>query len=257
MKKRIGLILFLVLCVLCIAGCRFSINITPGMSSFLYEDADRYTMGGSSISNTVEKVDIEWISGQVRMEVHDKNTIEFSETANENLNENNSLYYWLDDKTLHIKFCRSGKWDFTDLEKDMTIYLPQELILKELNVESISAVIIADDVHAQKLELESVSGDVSVKGSEMNEINADSISGDVSIVCRTMPKEMEIDTVSGSVELFLGESADFTLNFETVSGDLSSDIPFRVSGDSYTCGVGTYQYEIDTVSGDVSIRIQD
>lgn len=253
MKKKGLLIMIFVLCAAGLAGCRFSVNISPGVSSFVYEDADRYTMGGTSLSDKVENVEVEWLSGNVQVAVHDRNTIEFSEEANKQLDRNNTLYYWLDGRTLHIKFCRSGKWNFAGLEKNLILWLPKDLKLKELKVDSISAAIAAGDVKAQKLELNSVSGAASVDGGEFDEIKGDFVSGDVSVASLNVPEEMEIDTVSGSVKLFLLQSADFTLEFETVSGDFSSDIALKADGDKYICGDGINRYEIDTVSGDVDI----
>ena len=255
MKKRIAMILSL--CVLVLGGCRYHFNVSSGLSSFIYEDSDRYTMGGASLHDTIENIEIEWLSGKVQVAEHDKNTIEFTEESNKKLDKDTTLYYWLNGKTLYIQFCRSGKWNFDGLEKDLILWLPKDIHLNELKIDSVSAVINAGNVKAAKVELNSVSGETSLIGGEIKEIKGDFVSGDVFVACRTAPEKMEIDTVSGAVALFLAETADFTLDYETVSGDLSSDISFKKSGDDYICGDGTYQYEIDTVSGDVSIKIQD
>ena len=66
-------------------------------------------------------------------------------------------------------------------------------------------------------------------------------------------KEGDIGTSSGSVELYMPENADFTLDVDTASGDISWDVPLKRDGDKYVSGNGSGMIEIDTSSGDVRI----
>ena len=139
MKKVIVLLFTAALCAALLCGCRMSVRPASGLSSFRYDHAEQYTAGGAVLSDAVERVEIHWLSGSVAVEAHGEDTISFSEEANRKLTEDDCLYYRLDGTTLLIQFCRSGKWDLNDLQKDLTVLLPEELLLKELEVNSVSA----------------------------------------------------------------------------------------------------------------------
>lgn len=294
MKKAFSLSLLSALCAALLAGCGLSAGTPSGLSDFRYDDADRYTAGGASLTAAVEKVEVDWLSGSVRVVSRPGNTVEFEEAANRALDDNICLYYWLDGATLRIRFCRDGRWDLSGLEKDLTLYLPEGLALKELEVDSVSARIEADCVSAEELKLDSVSGairvsdcavtgeaglatvsggiaagllgpleelkvntvsgEVAVSAGEVGSVRGDATSGSVSLTLAAAPRRLEVDTVSGSVELYLPEDAGFTLRFDTVSGELSSDLPCRPDGKEYVCGSGAGDYTVDTTSGNLAIR---
>ena len=294
MKKIIVLLFTAVLCTVLLCGCRMSVWPASGLSSFCYDQAEQYTAGGAILSDAVEQVEIHWLIGRVSVEACGKNTISFSEEANRKLTEDNCLYYRLDGTTLVIQFCRSGKWDMNDLQKDLTVLLPEELLLKELSVNSVSAELCADGISAEELELDTVSGNICLKncgvtnrakldtvsGSVEAELvqplenlyagtvsgnveitapglaafHADTTSGSVFLAVDTAPKELDVDTVSGAVTLRLPENAGFTLDFETVSGEYTSELPCAVKDGRCVCGDGSGDYEIDTTSGDVRIE---
>ena len=172
--------------------------------------------------------------------------------------------------------------------------LPEELLLKELEVDSVSAELCADGVSVEAVELNTVSGEIrlqncgvtnraeldSVSGSvgaelaqpleslyagtvsgnvevtapEVTSFHADTTSGSVFLAADTAPEELDVDTVSGSVTFRLPESAGFTLDFDTVSGEYTSELPCAVKDRCCVCGDGSGDYEIDTTSGDVRIE---
>lgn len=294
MKKTVRLMILAVLCAALLSGCGMSFHTSSGRSDFLYDNAESYTMGGASLTDTVEKVEVEWLSGSVLVTTHPGDTVEFEESANRRLNDDNTLYYRLEGTTLHIKFCRSGKWDFSGLAKDLTLRLPESLTLTELEVDSVSAEVAADAVSAAELKLNtvsgailvtdcevtekaqlgsvsgeigaglqgslkklnagSVSGSVSVSAGEIDSLETETTSGSISVSVGTAPRELEVDTVSGSVKLYLPEDAGFTLRFSTVSGSFVSDLPCKADGKRYVCGSGAGDYSVETTSGSLRIR---
>lgn len=294
MKKAILLLFTAALCAVLLCGCRMSVRPSVGLASFCYDHAEQYTGGGAALTDTVERVEIHWLSGSVSVEVHGEDTISFSEEANRKLTKDDCLNYRLDGTTLVIQFCRSGKWDLNGLQKDLTVLLPEELLLKELEVDSVSAELCADGVSAEEMEMDTVSGDIclrhcgvttrakldTVSGSvgaelaqpleslyaetvsgnveitapELTAFHADTTSGSVFLAAEAAPKELDVDTVSGAVTLRLPENAGFTLDFDTVSGEYTSELPCAVKDSCCVCGDGSGDYEIDTTSGDVRIE---
>ena len=143
MKKVIVLLFTAVLCAVLLWGCRMSVRPSVGLSSFRYDHAEQYTGGGAILTDAVERVEIHWLSGSVAVQAHGEDTVSFSEEANRKLTKDDCLYYRLEGTTLLIQFCRSGKWDLNGLEKDLTVLLPEELLLKDLEIDSVSAEIAA------------------------------------------------------------------------------------------------------------------
>lgn len=130
------------------------------------------------------------------------------------------------------------------------------------------------------LEIDSVAADVDVNGVASNELSIDSVSGDVTVAAA--PREANIDSVSGDLHLTLNRanvsaesvSGDVALRgrlgdeieIETVSGDI--DIAVRdtavrklsgasVSGDMRigTALAGSGHISLESVSGDVLLKL--
>ena len=69
---------------------------------------------------------------------------------------------------------------------------------------------------------------------------------------------MEIDTISGAVELEVFSGFDADLQLQSVSGSISCDFPVQVIEQKRnklvgTVGSGTVPFEVKTVSGRISI----
>lgn len=312
MRKRVfGAISFMIGCVF-LGGCS-ALNF-PGLSSFTYRDADKYTMGNAELpTGEISSIEIDWVSGEVNVAYHKEDTIVLSETANKELNNNTTMYYLVDNDMLRVKFAKSGKRIPSALNKELTLYLPEGMELEEVMIDTVSAdvnvselsaektnidttsgdIIVEDVIFSEQAKFDTTSGDITAKFMAAKNIEADSTSGDVQITTKeasdmisldTVSGDMEltiagakkveldstsgeiklsaakapdvlsIDTVSGDVILALPENSDFTVNWDSVSGSLDSDFAMKKDGDSYICGEGSNQYDIDTTSGDLDIK---
>lgn len=289
MKKMI--LLAPALCALLLSGCGLHTLPFWGLS-FHYEHPEQYTAGGTAFTDRVEAVEIHWLSGSVTVTGGAGEEIRFSETANRKLSQDLSLQYGLDGSTLRIQFCRSGRWNLTGLEKKLTLQLPERL-LDTLTVDTVSARVSLEDLEMEELEVDTVSGAVhiqdcrvhdkakidttsgSVKAEltgQLGEWKADTVSGSVELTVPAVqdfdvnttsgavklraeeaPEELNVDTISGSVSLRLPADADFILDYDTVSGSLSSDLACKKEKSRYLFGTGRGDYHIDTTSGSVNI----
>ena len=294
MRKAVFIVLTLAVCSGLLSGCRPSFSSAMGLSAFHYEKAERYTAGGAALSDGVERVEIHWLSGSVKVAVHKENTVRFSEEANRALSEDESLHYWLDGTTLRIQFCGSGERNLNDLEKDLTVLLPEELMLKELIVDDVSAKTEVGSIKVEELNLHTVSGNLEVAGCTISEsadfdttsgnvkaedlgvmrelrvgtvsgkvsveakridrVDMDSTSGDLCLEAGETPDRIHMSTVSGAVTLVLPEDAGMTLRFHTVSGSLSSELAGRENGKYSVFGDGSCECSVETTSGDLKIK---
>jgi hypothetical protein len=130
------------------------------------------------------------------------------------------------------------------------------------------------------IEIDSVSADVDVSGVASRELSIDSVSGDV--VVAAAPREANIDSVSGDLTLTLNRadvraesvSGDVILrgrlgneiNVETVSGQIDVDVletavrelsGATVSGDMriHTALAGNGEIKLESVSGDIDLSL--
>ena len=277
---------------LCLTGCGVNINMGNGLSDFSYPDAENYSVGEAEFSETVEDIEIDWLAGNVAVAFHSSDTVSFAEESLAALTEDTQLHYWLDGTTLHMKFCRSGKWRLDGLEKDLTVLVPADLPLT-MTVKSMSADIHLDALQAESANIgtssgnveltdcavtdivqvdttsgwvdmsliepletftwDAVSGTLQITAPKVKNFSAGSVSGEVSLSVEEEPETLSIKTTSGGIDLALPEDASFTLDYGSVSGDLSSELPHRTENGQYLFGGGKAEYQIGTVSGDVRI----
>lgn len=248
MKKRFSSILLLFsILSLTLSGCNHTI--------YSYEDFDKYIKGGASLEAAIKNIEIDWVNGDVKVLQHLENTISFSETSNQDINDKNSMYYYLEDDTLHIKFAKSGEFQFEHLQKSLTIELPQSLLLDEADIDVVAAGLTMDSVNVKKIDLDTVSGDVVVKSSTVEDFDIDSVSGSVNLITSKCPAKGEFDSMSGSINFQLPQDSGYEMEFKTVSGDFNSDeFSTKENGNIYTVGDGKAKYKVNTVSGNVSMR---
>ena len=295
MKKTFLIMLILAVGAVLLSGCRISVHLPIGLSSYYYDNVEKYIVGGAGITDTVERVEIQWLNGNVKVATHKENIVRFSEEANRTLTNDNSVHYWLDGTTLRIQFCGSGKRDLSGLKKDLTVLLPEELMLKELEINGVSAEIEVNSIRAEELSLNTVSGDLEVTGCTITEsadfdttsgavtadvlgvlrelcvstvsgkasvtaqridtVDMDSTSGALLLSAEETPDRIDMSTVSGAVMLILPEDTGMTLRFDTVGGRLSSELPGETDGKDSVFGDGTCACSVDTTSGNLKIQV--
>lgn len=241
--KRVSLILLLI--VLCIVLCSCAIN------TYNYDHARRYTAGGATVTGRVEKVELNWISGSVYIGTHDGEGVIISETCNRRLDEEDELHWWLDGSTLRVQFAESGVRLSSNMNKSLTVLLPEGMELRVLDVNVVSADVVAEEMIADKIVVNSVSGNVELDAAYVAEVKADTVSGRLTLCFGSLPEEVKANTVSGDVNIIV--PADVTVEVDTVSGDVSGSMPMERNGDRYTCGSGRCRIRVNTVSGDVQL----
>lgn len=271
---RLFIPLLIVVCTaLGLTGCVINGNVV-GLSDYYYADSEKYSAGEAELSGTVENIDINWPVGSVTVLPHNANAVCLSEKSEREWAVDRQLHYWLDNTTLKIKYYGCGKWDLSELKKDLTVLVPDTLILSTLKVSSLSTnVKLSNLAVSQSVEVNTLSGELEAEFSlplnefkgdstsglirviapSISRFNAEAISGAVNLSVSKEPDWLNVDTTSGDISLILPESASFTLDYDTTSGDLSSELSYRKSARKFIFGDGKGDYNISTVSGDVRI----
>ena len=243
----------------------------------IYDHAGNYTPGDFETTDAIDTLLIDWSSGSVDVSYHDKNTVTVTETCNVKLDDSQKVQTWLDGKTLHIRFSKSGEpVRLNNAEKHLDIKLPKGTELEKLDYDGSSAGAAFNDITAKAFDIDTSSGPVQLNGcsgdtfefdgssgrimleqkGESDKIEADASSGDITITADKV-KEIKTDTSSGKVKINVGEadtvstnssSGDAELRLAKMPGSLSMD---SSSGDITLCvpNDAGFTVDFDTASG--------
>lgn len=236
----------------------------------------------------VERLDIGWIAGSVEISAYDGEEIKITESASRTLAENEKLRWKLDNGVLCLRYCAPGIFDMQ--AKSLTVLIPENLCLEglevdvtsadltlnalslsgEVNFDSVSGGVRACELACERLNISTMSGEAEVEGSmerlrysstsggmradglpEGCAVETDTVSGNMELRFAGCPGDIEADSTSGNVTVYLPGDVGFELDYDSVSGGLDCDFP----GLRGVYGSGAmFSMDVDTTSGDLDIR---
>lgn len=234
-------------------------------------DGNGFTLDAASVRN----VEIEWASGSIVIQPMDIGEMYIAEKAQDHSSE--PMVWNLQDGTLSIQYCKNPDRVFvfgmdTELEcKDLIIQVPRDWQCNSLEIEAASATLEVQDLTIRKMEfdgasgsckfrnctvdsldLDTASGDVWFQGSLLR-LECDAVSADITLELTNVPNTLDLDGVSGGLDVTLPAEAGFTVTMETLSGDFESDFDTTQRNGSYVSGNGRCRIDVDGMSGDVTI----
>ena len=238
--------------------------------------ADNNFISESTVQNVsfdaseVKKLHIEWVSGNVTLKTADQHNVTFRVDGDSAL----PFSYQLSGNELDLRYpADNALWKPAWGSKNLTVTVPQSWYARETNIDVVSAVVEVDGLSTEELKLDTTSGPINASGLCCDQIIASTVSGNVILEgtaeelkldttsgrCQAeldeRVQEIELDSVSGELELILPESLGFEAEVDTVSGSFRSDIPTTASSKGvYTCGNGECGISVDTVSGSITIQ---
>ena len=225
------------------------------------------------ISDDIQEIEIDWVSGNIRLVPANVTSIEVSESTVDDAKY--AMVCKQEGGTLEIDYCKNTTLkDLKNLKfsKDLTILVPmdwsgralqvdaasaklsvQDLTIREVEIDTASGTCQFDHCTVDTLNVDTASGDVYFEGS-LNRLDCDSASAGVQAVLDNVPNEIDMDSASGSVELVLPKDAGFVVNMDTMSGKFDSDFPYSAKNGVYVSGDGACRIDMSSMSGKVSIR---
>lgn len=227
----------------------------------------------AAISGDIQEIEIDWVSGNIRLVPANVSSLEVSESSVED--DKYAMVCKQDGQTLKIEYCKNTT--FADLKnlkfsKDLTILVPmdwsgravkvdaasaklfvQDLTIQEVEIDTASGSSQFDNCTIDSLDVDTASGDVYFEGS-LNRLNCDSASAGVQAVLDNVPYEIDMDTASGGLEVFLPEDAGFSVKMDTMSGKFDSTLTYATKNGRYVRGNGACQIDMSSMSGGVTIR---
>ena len=261
--------------ILILAGCGEQHHTDgSGTDSATYTPDAGYTLGNTDVVqlNGFRAIDIEWVSGQVNVELYDGEGIQLSETMMDGSDAALKMEWQVNEDKGTLDIRSQPQLMSATEEKRLVVRLPRSLVLHGLDIKTVSAGVSVDltdedTLTLQELDVTSVSGEISVYAANAGEISlsttsgsingsvrtqkleADSGSGSIDLALDIMPTELEAETSSGSIVMQLCDlstlPSPLPVEFQTISGKLSSDVTFTTVEDA--------AWEFQTVSGNVEL----
>lgn len=248
------------------------------------EPTENLYAGGDYISDKTDItiLDIDWITGDVKVRLTNNDTITVEEMVSDNGYDAHHMVVTDDSGILKIRYADKAWMNAIDPpQKALTVYLPREVAenLTEVSFSSVSADFDVDPLTVrEKFAFSSVSGDLKTDAITAENVNAEvstvsgkieldgsflrvtgeSTSGKIEVKLRNCPEKLNIVTVSGDVELELPDSTNFWLGYDTVSGEIDCEVPVQRDGEHYYRGLSMgCDISISTTSGDLKIERLD
>ena len=227
------------------------------------------------ITTQIQNIEIEWVAGSIT--IHRSSSL--NHISIDEFTSDGSEYEMIvkqSGQTLKIQFCEESiKFPSfginTNISKDLVITVPeswncnnleidaaaaevniQELTIRELDFDGASGELILNNCNIENLDIDTASGDVSFSGS-LEELDFDAASASFRGEFNHLPRHLDLDAMSGDLELVLPPDAGFICNLDTMSGSFDSDFSFKTHDKTYVCGDGECKINVNGMSGNVSI----
>lgn len=257
-------LLLIALLVYCLGGFG-NMGIHLGINTYNYDDGATYSASSSFTVDSIRALDIDWVSGNIKVLLHEGDAFEVSESTQENTHESLMLHYRLDGNKLVIKYAEDGVRIPSGLSKDITILIPSDAVpllsfnsetvassvemqgvsINEIEGDSISGSFAFTDCTIDTLDLSSTSGSIYIDGA-LADVECETVSGDIKILNKN-PEitkiELVCDSVSGDISIVSDKLLDGSITLDTVSGDCKIECSEFLNG---------FTARFDTASGDIS-----
>ena len=116
----------------------------------------------------------------------------------------------------------------------------------DMRLDSVSGAIRISDVTARSVKGDTTSGSQELSGA-FEHVDLESVSGKLTVTSTVVPASLRADSTSGGITITVPDEGAISVNFSSVSGKLTSDIPTTTKGRDA-------QFQLSTVSGGAKIQ---
>ena len=224
----------------------------------------------------IHNLEIDWVSESIIIHTGETDMLRFEESSV--TDPRNQMIAKRSGDKLTLEFCdeNAGKWNFgvnalSEIKKDLVITVPQSWICDTLEINTASARVEISDLMVNDLDFDGASGLCIFNNCSIDRLDIDTASGDVQFIgildsldfdaasanfrgtFQNVPDTLDVDSMSGDLEITLPEKCGFTLHMDTLSGDFSSDFQTSISSGRYIYGDGSCRISVNAMSGNVHI----
>lgn len=271
----IVILLILAVILLSFTGHGFYLS-TFDNTVYLTEEIDQ-TQGNESPLTldpaAVQKLEINWVSGNILLQAADVDAITISESGVSD--SANAMYCHQKDGKVTVEFQKNHPviGSKTSLRKDLTILLPRDWTGQELEVSTASSTLEIRDLTIRGVDLDSADGTCVFTNCRIDDLDIDTASGDVTFsgTLNTLdfdaasasftadltntPSRMEMDTMSGHLDMGLPEDCGYALTMDGLSSRFHSEFEGTFGQkNTYVYGDGRCRINVDGLDCSVEIR---
>ena len=227
------------------------------------------------ISAQVQNIEIEWVAGSIIIQRSDSLSSIIIEESCPTYSEYETVIKQ-SGQTLKIQFCEESM-EFpsfginADISKDLVIRVPKSWNCNTLEIDAAAAEVYIHDLSINELDFDGASGNLILDNCNIVDLNIDTASGDVKFTgilndldfdaasakfygeFYQVPNRLNLDAMSGDLELVLPPYAGFTCYINSMSGSFNSDFELAHTGGTYVHSDGACRIDLNALSGDVSI----
>lgn len=226
----------------------------------------------------IREIDIEWAAGNITIESADVDTIQVSEASDGGSKHtmvcrqsNDKLVIRYSEQSVVVDFSFGITlndveskdliiqvpvgWEFDSLEIDAASALVdvKNLVIREVDFDGASGTCNFVNCVIDELDLDTASGDIYFTGS-LDTLDCDAASASVFAVFDNVPSRIDMDSMSGDLDITLPSGAGFTVSMDALSSDFISEFGYSQRKDSYYRGDGKCKITLDALSGDLYLR---
>ncbi|MCR4605727.1 MAG: DUF4097 domain-containing protein [Eubacterium sp.] len=258
MKKKNCLLLsgMLILLLGCLTGCMNTFDYT-------YSNAEKYTAGDRTISEKIDTIDTDYVSGDIQMTAATGSEISMTETANKELDDAHKVHTWVDGTTLYIRYCESSTiMNFSDIEKHLDIKVPSGTTFKTIKTDISSGSFTCRDLKTDALDVDASSGSIDVECTSAD-INMDVSSGSINLKQHGKSNSIALEESSGNINASIEDATSVSLGASSGDTVFSArnveDIKYEASSGAgnFTFDTAPKTSDFDASSGDISIFIPE
>ena len=127
------------------------------------------------------------------------------------------------------------------------------MTIREVDFDGASGTCEFENCTVDEMDIDTASGDIRFIGA-LDILDCDAASASVYAVLSNTPSRLDMDSMSGDLDITLPGDAGFTVTLDGMTSDFSSDFETTVKNGNQVCGDGRCRINIDAMSGDVTIR---
>jgi len=180
-------------------------------------------------ADSIREIEIEWAAGNITLLPQD-GTSDITVSEPRQTQEKYQMRCFQQGSTLKIEFWQDTiGFHSTDISKELTILVPADWICHSLEIETGAAGIYVTDLTIREVEIDAASGVCHFENCTVTQFDIDTASGDVyftgsldrmdfdaasascQLTLNNVPQQIDLDSMSGDLELTLPEDAGFSL----------------------------------------------
>lgn len=231
-------------------------------------DSQAFTADPAQIHN----INIQWAAGNITIQPSDQVTdIRIAESAGDD-----QMVCKISGSTLTIQYGKSPNqfisMGTTTVAKDLVITVPSGWVCREMEIETAAANVDIKNMTIGELDFDGASGLCSLENCRITALDVDVASGDLTysgvldsldfdgasadctLILTECPSQIDLDGMSGKLDIALPSDCGFTVSTEGLSSDFSSDFQTTYRSGCHYYGDGSCKIEVDAMSGSVTIH---